>query len=435
MRQVIDTSGLTAADFPVVADPAVYVDVTNRTVVNKKDNGNVAKPLATRETTRDTRNHCTNGFSVRRWFLAGARAARGASSTTCDVRGLSTDERSGADGAAPRRDDPGMPLLLSSRAVLVPPVPLVSSREARALGLRLSPGIHLRVRHGIYADAPAVARLKPWERYALRVHAFARDHPESTLCLESAAVLHGIPLFSECRDIHVFDAGRRSSRRFGDVAVHTSADPRAVDHVGGIAVTSLLDTVCDLARVLPPAHALAAVDATISPVQVGTLDPTAIAACGTERSSTRGRAKASWVLDHADGRAASPGESVSRAVIDWTGFEHPVLHPVFRYEGFEDRADFLFPTSGAIGESHGWRKYDLDDPDAARRHLAAEKRREDRLRRHHSGFARWDLADALRVEPLMRALRAASVRLARPTDHARLATLRRTPHLLTRARS
>lgn len=277
-----------------------------------------------------------------------------------------------------------MPLLLSSRAALVPPVPLVSSREARALGLRLSPGSHVRVRHGIYADALAVARLKPWERYALRVHAFVRNHPKSTLCLESAAVLHGIPLFGECRDIHVFDAGRRSSRRFGDVAVHTSADPRAVDHVGGIAVTSLLDTVCDLARVLPPAHALAAVDATISPVQGGTLDPAAIAACDAGRSSTRGRANASWALDHADGRAESPGESVSRAVIEWTGFERPVLQPVFRYEGFEDRADFLFPTSGAIGESDGWGKYDLDDPDAARRHLAAEKRREDRLRRHHS---------------------------------------------------
>lgn len=43
VRQVIDTSSLSESDYPVVADPATYVNVTKRTVINSKNHGNVAK--------------------------------------------------------------------------------------------------------------------------------------------------------------------------------------------------------------------------------------------------------------------------------------------------------------------------------------------------------------------------------------------------------
>ena len=92
-----------------------------------------------------------------------------------------------------------MPLLLSTRAVTRPPVPVLTSAEGRDLGIRLPDRAFVRIRHGVYADAEAVRSLAPWERYALRVHAFVRAHPDAILCLESAAVVHGLPLFGEAR--------------------------------------------------------------------------------------------------------------------------------------------------------------------------------------------------------------------------------------------
>ncbi|WP_239640141.1 hypothetical protein [Microbacterium sp. B24] len=164
-----------------------------------------------------------------------------------------------------------MPHLPTHRATTRSPLPLVTAAEARVLRLAVSGPGFARVRRGVYVEAAAAARLAPWQRYALRVHAFALAHPDAVLCLESAAVLLGLPLFGETRDIHVFDPDRTASRRFGDVCVHTSTDAREIVRVDGILCTSPADAVVDLARVLPPAQALAVVDAAISPRQGGML--------------------------------------------------------------------------------------------------------------------------------------------------------------------
>lgn len=323
-----------------------------------------------------------------------------------------------------------MPLTLADRATTAPPSPLLTSREARALAIDVSTDAYVRVRRGVYAAAVDVRRLRPWQRYALRVHAFIVTHPGAIVCLESAAVLHGLPTFGETRDVHVYDPSRTTSTRYGDVVVHTGADARSLALIEGIPVTSLTDTVADLTRVLPPAQALSVIDAAISPVQGGSLDPSAVLDLVMTQTNGRGRRRAIDAVRASDSRAESVGESVSRAVIGWCGFDVPELQCEFRYEGATDRADFHFRSSRTIGESDGWGKYSLSDAREAERHLRAEKRREDRLRRHGHPFARWDLSDALRVEPLRRALAAASVPLSRSPDRAALATLRRSPRLL-----
>lgn len=316
-------------------------------------------------------------------------------------------------------------LQLADRAVLASPLPLITVEEARMLGISLRRSTHIRLRRGIPVERATYLALQPWDRYAVRVHAFTRRHPDAVLCLESAAVIHGLPLFGETRDIHVYAPDLTSSQRFGDVCVHTSLDEREVTPVGGIPVTSLLDTVADLARLLTPARALAAVDSAISPAQGGTLRiPELRSRAGGQRNS-RGRARQHWLWEHADGRSESPGESVSRAVIGWCGFETPELQRRFRYEGHDDRVDFLFPSNGAIGESDGWGKYRLEDAAKAAELLADEKRREDRLRRHGHPFARWDLAEAWRVSPLRSALAAAGVPQRHPEQPAMLASLAR----------
>lgn len=316
-------------------------------------------------------------------------------------------------------------LQLTERAVLDSPLPLITVDEARMLGVILHPSTYIRIRRGIHAERAAYLALRPWERYAVRVHAFARRHPEAVLSMESAAVIHGLPLFGETRDIHVYAPGLGSSERFGDVCVHTSVDEREIIRVGGIPVTSMLDTVVDLARLLPPARGLAMVDSAISPAQGGRLSVSEMRGRAAGQRNARGRARQHWLWDHANWRAESPGESVSRAVIGWCGFEAPDLQRRFHYEGHVDRVDFLFPSNGAIGESDGWGKYGLDDRDAAAELLTDEKRREDRLRRHGHPFARWDLADAWRVTPLRSALTAAGVPRRHPDQPAMLSTLRR----------
>ncbi|MEJ1923360.1 hypothetical protein KHB019_002656 [Microbacterium sp. KHB019] len=320
-----------------------------------------------------------------------------------------------------------MPLLLADRAVLASPSALLTPADCRMLGIPLSPQRLHRVRKGTYVDREQYENLPSWAKYAVRVHAFALSHPDAILAFESASVVHGLPRFGETRDIHLFDPDRTRSRRFGDVVVHTSNDPREFDRVHGLLTTGILDTVVDLARALPPARALAVMDAAISTVQGGPLSLDDIRIRAGEQENRRGRARLAWLLAHADGAAESPSESVSRAVIEWCGFETPELQKEFRYEGSLDRGDFYFPTSRTIGEADGWQKYQLDDPEQAAQSLTDEKRREDRLRRHGHSVARWEFADAWKVDPLARALDASGVRRVSHPQQAMLATLRRDP--------
>lgn len=292
------------------------------------------------------------------------------------------------------------------------------------LGVPLVPSTMRRIRRGIYVRRAEFDHLPPWTKYAVRVHAFARLHPDAILCLESAAVPHGLPGFGETADIHVFDPERLRSRRFGDVFVHASHESREVLRVNGVLVTGLRDTVIDLSRVLPPARALAVADSAISPAQGGLLSLGELRANAEMQRNRRGRNRSRWVWDRAEGQSESPGESISRAVIAWCGFEAPELQHVFRYEGFEDRVDFYFRGNRAIGESDGWGKYALEDPAEGARILREEKLREERLRRNQHPFARWDLADAQKVDPLVRALESAGAQRVRAAQPEMLATLR-----------
>lgn len=330
------------------------------------------------------------------------------------------------------RHDDRMPLLLSDRACLVSPLPLYTYDELRMLGGDPRSRRWKRLRKGIYVDRREFDKLQPWTRYEVRVHGLLRVSPDAVLCLESAAVAHGIPLFGETKDIHVFAPDRTTSTRNGDVCIHTSADPRLIVDVGGIQATSLADTVSDLARVLPPAKALAQADAAISPVQGGMLCIEELREQGAGQHNRRGTLMREWVWEHADPRSESPGESVSRAVIAWSGFETPVLQQKFFYEGHKDRSDFFFPGNGAVGESDGWGKYDLSDPEAARKHLQDEKLREDRLRRNGHPMARWTATEMWRIDPLCRALTQAGVRQVEPPHHPFLMTLHRSPRELRR---
>ena len=302
------------------------------------------------------------------------------------------------------------------------------------LGIRLHPSTWVRIRKGLHVERAAFEKLSPWDRYAVRVHAYVRMHPTAVLCLESAALVHGIPGFDEPKDIHVFDPDLPKTWRHADALTHTSVDPREIVVVSGIRVTGLRDTIVDLARVAQPAHALAMTDAAISPVQGGGAVLGDLIERAEDQRNRRGRARMRWVLENADARAESPPESVSRAVMLWSGYEKPELQREFSYDGFRDRSDFYFPSCRAIGEVDGWSKYELEEPEKAGERLKDEKRREDRLRRRGHPFARWEPRDVWQVAPMCLALDAIGIPVVEPPQPAMLATLRRNPRAKLRTR-
>ncbi|HYI50356.1 MAG TPA: hypothetical protein VEX42_02160 [Microbacterium sp.] len=304
------------------------------------------------------------------------------------------------------------------------PVELFRVRDSHVTRQRFRAPEFVRVRPGVHAIRHAWTALRPWERYLARVHAFAVLHPDAIFSHESAAALYDLPIFGEPRDIHVFDPGRSRSRRFGDVLVHTSEDVPTVHAGPGIRVVSAVHAALDLMRVLPPAFALAVGDAVTSPARgLGGTIP-ALRSLAADQVNRRGRVQLAWLWPRIDGRAESAGESVSRVVIEWCGFELPRIQRKFHFEGFTDRVDFFWEGPRIAGESDGYGKYLAETPQQTVERVVGEKKREDRLRRNLSGFTRWDWSDTMQVAPLRRALVRVGVPVVRPPAMAYLPTLR-----------
>ncbi|GEB47408.1 hypothetical protein MTE01_33530 [Microbacterium testaceum] len=280
----------------------------------------------------------------------------------------------------------------------------------------------LRVRAGVYTVRAAWEALKPWERYLVRVHAFASARQDAVFSHESAASLLGLPVFGHPRAIHIFDGRRSRSVTYGDVTVHTSADERTNCSIAGIRVSAIEDVVIDLARVLPPAFGLAVADAAARSFG---LDTPRLLDLAAAQQTTFGARRALWALSRATPLAESPAESVSRAVIEWCGFPAPALQTEHGVDGRIYRSDFCWPERKIIGEVDGWMKYSDTDAAAAAEAVRAEKRREDALRRHGWHVARWDYAGALRVEALRGALLSAGLQPVRRSEGAALVSVGR----------
>ncbi|HKT56996.1 MAG TPA: hypothetical protein VJR25_09500 [Microbacterium sp.] len=311
-----------------------------------------------------------------------------------------------------------------------PPAELLISSENTISPVRFDRDPALRrVRAGAYVPTDAWDALKPWERYLLRVHAVARSWRNPTFCLEAALSLQGLPIFGEPAEIHVLDT---YGRRRGDVHMHGGIRNHEIATIDGLSLTTWVDTAVAFARVAPPAHALAVADAVIrSHLDAGRdVDLRQRAAAQAER---RGLRQVAWVQEHARAEAESVGEAVSRAVIEWLGYEEPELQVEFVAEGHRDRVDFFWRAAQVIGESDGYGKYDASDPRAMKAHFVREKQREDRLRRQVRGFARWDWKDAMHPDRLDRTLRNAGLRPVRPRRQRMLDAVAQNPRGLPAA--
>lgn len=301
-----------------------------------------------------------------------------------------------------------------------PPIPLLRTSSIPHAEREVHLGTLIRVRRGIVASTQSWKRLPPWERYAARVHAVMMTHPDVVMCLESAAVLLGLPVIGEPRDVHVLAVPGGTSRLSGGIRVHTTVGDRGLVGLGATMVTSVIDTAIDLARARHPAAGLTIADASLR--QESWLSVEALVAHNESRLGSRGRRHARWALHRANGDAETALESVSRAAIEWLGFPEPVLQQVFTVDGEVDRSDMWWPYERVIGEADGELKYDgsLQDPIVA---LRREKARDKRLRTVASGIAHWSWTDVARVAPVRSALMQAGLRTIRAESSPELTTL------------
>lgn len=172
--------------------------------------------------------------------------------------------------------------------------------------------------------------------------------------------------------------------------------------VGGLTVTSRAQTVLDMAAYLPFERAVPAMDHVLGADPARGLPPLSkdglrelVPGLPTQTKRTR----VLRIIDFADPRSESPGESYSRAVLHRHGFPVPDLQHEFLSAAGRPlgRSDFFWPDHRLVGEFDGAVKYGTafnGSSEQAQQALLREKRREDAIRATGVGFVRWSWNDA-----------------------------------------
>lgn len=250
------------------------------------------------------------------------------------------------------------------------------------------------------APGAYVASTDPRLRDPTAVHALLvaasldRIAPDAVVSHESAAVLHGLPLWRPPpAPVHVTRPRRTSGGRTARLHVHTAPlRPEEITVVGGVRVTSVARTVVDLARTLPFEQAVVVAD--------GALRRRPALSAELEEALARaarwpGSPGARRCLGFADGRSESVGESRSRVAIARVGLPPPVPQWEVDLRGGRARADFGWPDLATVGEFDGRVKYGRllrpgQDPGEV---VYAEKLREDAIRATGLWVVRWTWAE------------------------------------------
>lgn len=296
----------------------------------------------------------------------------------------------------------------------------ITAEEARRLGLTrndirglVARDVLLRVARGAYVCAAFAAR-GATERHLASVRALLRQRPGALGASHvSAARVHGLPLLRQDLDrVHL--AHRRPSketRRRDVFTVHRCPGVDAFVTVDGLDVVvpalAVLGTTLSVGirSGIMTADAALRRDLTTKDELAGWID---------RMQRTPGLGAARHVVAKACPSAESPGESLTRLVLHELGYAVVPQFRIVEDGGFVvARVDFYLPDHGVVVEFDGKVKYEgLDGADA----LAAEKRREDRIRALGYGVARltWaDLFNPRRVRAAVeQAARSSSLRAA-----------------------
>lgn len=304
------------------------------------------------------------------------------------------------------------------------PIPLLKRADIGHAQRAVARGHVVRIRHGVYAPAELWDALPPWDRYLARVHAAALVYPDAVFCLESAAVLLGLPVFGDPKVVHILVSPGGTARETSGVRAHKSRPDRTIIEMSGMRMTSPADTAVDLSRLRHNAVGLAAADAALR------LDPLLtreeLMNINEARASKRGRDIARWPLTRATALSETALESISHATIEWLGFPAPELQVVFRSPNGElDRTDCLWRAAALAGEADGDIKYDgrFGSPSTV---LRRQFIRDTRLRDHHvRDVAHWGWTEATTFAPLRGILTGAGLVPIAPEDSLQLFSMKR----------
>ncbi len=274
------------------------------------------------------------------------------------------------------------------------------------------PGLH-RVRRGTYIAEATWRGAREREQYEILVRAtVAALRREAPLAHESAAVLLGIPVIGPWPSrVHVLERTAAGGRRSAVVVRHGTRQLPELVTVDDISTTCPARTAVDLARTRSFASGIAAVDHVLA---AGLASREEVEAEIEAARRSPGLSRARLVVAHADARAESVGESLSRAQMIQLGLPLPELQQEFHDDaGFIGRTDFWWPKLRIVGEFDGQVKFGRElhaSDEDAREALWREKRREDRLRRQVRGVVRWTWDVALKRDSLARLLAQSGIR-------------------------
>jgi len=284
-----------------------------------------------------------------------------------------------------------------------------------ALRSAVARGEYVRLRPGVYAAAARVNGSGAAARHRLALLAARAALGEQLVFADlSAAVLWRIPLVGvHLARVHVASAPAAGGRSRGGLVRHPARDLQQTQ-LDGLNVTTVAETVVDIARRYPFATGLVAADHALR------RELTTIAELTRRQEAAVGRSgfrRSERVLLYADARAASPLESVSRAhMIDLRLAPDDLQRTIPARGGRHYEVDFWWEAENVVGESDGKSKY-IDEEFANGRSpgeiVWEEKRREDAIRSRGHRVVRWGWAEAIRPPVLRAVLLEAGVREGR----------------------
>lgn len=295
---------------------------------------------------------------------------------------------------------------------------LVSTAAAASIGVDPT-GLHRlvkagairRVIRGWYAVRAPGRERAPWEG-ADAFETTRLQHRLLTIALlksfegrvvashQSALVLHGLPLWRADLDTaHLCRTNTKHTRHRPSAVIHPPVSDPPVVTTEGFRTVPVAQAViqvglypADDAPRRAPMDSLIAADHAL---HRGLITADALNAAVRHHAHHPGIPAVRALLEHADGRHESPGESRLAHAMRMAGYRFTPQAPLPGGRGY--RGDFLLDDDPVVVEFDGLGKYSLatttaaaGSSDAQRQNLAAEKRREeDVLRRSAHEFVRF----------------------------------------------
>lgn len=253
------------------------------------------------------------------------------------------------------------------------------------------------IRRGAYVDHRQWNAMSQHNRHKACIHAVTRNlRGQAVVSHASASVMHDLPLWDiDLSRVHVTRPPGVSTRQEAGVWHHSAALPTdAVVEIDGVPVTGGQRTVIDTARINSFEASVVVADAAL---RANVATPQDLLQTVDLMRDWPGARNAGRVVEFADGKSESVGESRARVLLSQAQIPRPQLQVTLETG---DRVDFLIMEYSTVIEFDGKLKYGRllgpnDDPGEV---AWREKQREDRIRELGYEVVRIIWSDLTRVE-------------------------------------